>query len=793
MSVIRKTTWGRTLLAATLLMPLGMANTMAQDNDPLAPVPKVRDLLQRFVDANVVSYKADTVRLTERLEGTVCEVGANGLAGLALPEPTRLQLTAFSPVIPSDALRPGEHIDPRSVQVTYGHGGLVGTSIAADQETADLLGLPHGLPVRITASVFVIGEGECSKTTRRNTRNNSIETLIQKKRFSVPLQRRQVDITNLIGSRLNVDGGFSFDAQRNHVVPGSAGRFPFPAIGGRGARFDFVDCDGTGRQVFADDQEPITATYSGGSPERELNVIGLAGIQIGTAEERARRHLLTGPGSQNPPVSLTMQARIVTAEGEGLLRVQNMGAVQVDLRGGPVSLIHRNRSLTVAGTGQPGKAEIVATPVGSSAGSLVDRLEVTVNRARLRLPERRPFVDDDFVVELLIDGPLPADSGLTVHWTAEAGQQVYDRGKMDAPAGGQPLLLPVAKPAVDRVLSAIGTPVIIRVEIRRQGQALFRAEENVRFRPPPVVGLVLAGRREGGEGEFGTGSFDLFRVEGAKGITPLISLTFRDGSQKMFAPPAVPAFGVQQSQGGGLLFDLGRRQRSVIRARQQEDLAQAALRPILRSSAAATTDFSPMPDVPFLLGETSLFTLNDALLVIDNLGANGFVWRLLIDGDADMSRYLARYETNQGTFDEPFSKDGVSWVASRQFAADVATKHVAIVQGDGAEVARINQGLVQAITPRISLDIPEIYRQGVAHQVTASVSGIGDLSPFDLACRWDMDVGFGAMSFATTQLLPEGSGFATCVNSVEMDINEATLGRFPTVNVRLVRLPREEG
>ncbi|MDF1722559.1 MAG: hypothetical protein P1U65_17940 [Minwuia sp.] len=783
----------RLLLAAVLAIPLWTPVAMAQNDDLAAPVPKIRDLLQAFVDANVATYKADTARLTGKLEGTVCEIGAGGLEALALPEPTRLQLTAFSPVTPSDTLRPGEHIDPRSVRVTYGHGNRFPARIAADAATADLLGLPDGLPVRVTASVFVVGEGECQKTTRRNTRNNSIETLIQKKRFSVPLQRRQVDITNLIGNRLSVSGGYSFDAQRHHVVPGSAGRFPFPAIGGSGARFDFVDCDGTGRQVFVDDSEPITPTYSGGSPASELEVVGLIGMQIGTAQQRLRRHLLTGPGTRNQRTSLEVLARVQAGNGEGLLNLPNMDAVQVDLRGGPLALGFQRKSLRVSGTGLPGQAELVVAPAGSTAGSLKDTLELTVNRVALRLPDRRPFVDDDFVVEMLIDGPLPANSGMKVSWTAEAGQAVYDRGELDVPTGGQPLLLPVARPSTERVVRAIGTPVVINVVITRQGEVLFSTVETVRFRPPPVAGIALVGRREGAEGGFRQGPFDLFRVEGAKGIEAQVSLRFRDGTQRSFPTPGVPAFGIQQSQGGGLLMESDRRRGAVVRARQQEELPQAALRPILRSSAASTTDFSPPPDVPFLLGDVTVFTLNDALLVIDNLGANGFVWRLLIDGDADMSRYIARYETSQGSFDERFSKDGASWVASRQFAANVATRHVAIVQDDGAEVARIDQGRVQAITPRISLDIPEIYRQGVSHRVTASVSGIGDLSPFDLACSWDMAAGFGSLSFATTQLLPEGSGFASCVNSVEMDINEATLGRFPTVSVRLVRLPKEEG
>ncbi len=177
--------------------------------------------------------------------------------------------------------------------------------------------------------------------------------------------------------------------------------------------------------------------------------------------------------------------------------------------------------------------------------------------------------------------------------------------------------------------------------------------------------------------------------------------------------------------------------------------------------------------------------------MIDNLGANGFVWRLLVEGEADMNRYIARYATSDGDVDATFADDGDGWIASRQFSATTAIRHVAIVDAQGREVARINQSQVRAITPRVSLEVPEIYRQGVSHPVTASIAGISGLTPFDLACQWSLENGFGRIAFGSTRLTPIGDGFATCANAVEMDINEATLGQFPTLDVRLVRVPGE--
>lgn len=763
------------------------ASVQAQDRSDDQPL-RIRDLLQAFVDTNVASYKAETARLSERLAGTVCEVGAGGLEPLALPEPSVLELTAFIPPRKSDVLRGDEHIDANSVRVTYGHGSGVPQQIAVDQETADLMDMHHGIPVQVTASAFRVRDGECSLARTRTTSSGARETVIQKKRISVRTDSRQVDITDQLGGRLKVSGAFSFDRQRHHLTVGQAGAFNLPTITGKGARFDVVRCDGGDRRVLAGDDADLNIAYPTGSPERTVEALGLKAVLLGTDEQRAQRHLITGPGAQSDTLQLSLIANLIGNDREIFTRVRRPEAVEVALRRGPVGMVGTRETVTVSGTGEVGSAEIAASPAGSTAGSLVDVLELTLSRARISVPDRRPFADEPVVAELLIDGPLPAQSGMTVRWRALIGNREYAGGSLPAPAGGTAVPLPVIAPPMDQILRSQGINVTLEVGIRRGTDVLFEATESILFRPPPVVGVDLVGRRAGVSGDFVSGPHDLFRIEDSEGIEIRLDVRFRDGSRRSFAPAVATAFGIQQSQGGGLLMAEGRQSAAIVRPRLLEEQTSAALRPFLRSSAAASTNLSPVPGIPLVQGDATVFTLNDALLVIDNLGANGFVWRLLVEGEADMSRYIARYATSGGDIDATFDRDGDGWVASRQFSATTAIRHVAIVDAEGREVAHINQSQVRAITPRVSLEVPEIYRQGVSHPVTASIAGISGLTPFDLACQWSLEDGFGRIAFGSTRLTPIGDGFATCANAVEMDINEATLGQFPTVDVRLVRV-----
>ena len=770
-----------------LLLVTFAAGVQAQDRSDEQPL-RIRDLLQTFVDINVTAYKAETARLSERLAGTVCAVGAGGLEPLALPEPSVLELTAFIPPRRSDVLRGDEHIDVNSVRVIYGHGGDVPQQIAVDQETADLMDMHHGIPVQVTAVAFRVRDGECSLARTRTTSSGARETVIQKKRISVRTDSRQVDITDQLGGRLKVSGAFSFDRQRHHLTVGQAGAFNLPTITGKGARFDVVRCDGGDRQVLAGDDADLNVAYPSASPERTVEALGLKAVLLGTDDQRAQRHLITGPGAQRDSLQLSLIASLIGNEREILTPVGRPEAVEVALRRGPVAMVGTRQTITVSGTGDVGLAEIAAAPAGSTAGSLVDVLELTLSRARLSVPDRRPFADEPVVAELLIDGPLPAQSGMTVEWRALIGEREYAGGSLPAPAGGTALPLPVIAPPMDQILRSQGISVTLEVGIRRGTDVLFEAAESILFRPPPVVGVDLVGRRAGVSGDFVSGTHDLFRIEDSEGIEIRLDVRFRDGSRRSFAPAVATAFGIQQSQGGGLLMVEGRQSAAIVRPRLLEEQTSAALRPFLRSSAAASTNLSPVPGVPLVQGDATVFTLNDALLVIDNLGANGFVWRLLVEGEADMSRYIARYATSGGDIDATFARDGDGWVASRQFSATTAIRHVAIVDAEGGEAARINQSQVRAITPRVSLEVPEIYRQGVSHPVTASIAGISGLTPFDLACQWSLEDGFGRIAFGSTRLTPIGDGFATCANAVEMDINEATLGQFPTVDVRLVRV-----
>lgn len=773
-----------------LLLVTFAGSAQAQDGSDNQPL-RIRDLLQAFVDTNVASYKTETARLSERLAGTVCAIGAGGLEPLALPEPSVLELSAFIPPRKSDVLRGDEHLDVNSVRVTYGHGGGAPRQIAVDQEAADVMDMHHGIPVQVTAAAFRVREGECSFSRTRTTSNGARETIIQKKRVSVRADRRQVDITDQLGGRLRISGAFSFDRQRHHLTVGQAGEFNLPTITGKGARFDVVRCDGGDRQVLAGDDADLNIAYPTGSPERTVEALGLKAVLLGTDGQRAQRHLITGPGAQRDTLQLSLIANLIGNEREIFTRVGRPEAVEVALRRGPVAMAGTRQTVTVSGTGEAGSAEIAASPAGSAAGSLVDVLELTLSRARISLPDRRPFADEPLVAELLIDGPLPAQSGLTVEWRALIGERKYAGGRLAAPAGGTALPLPVTAPPMAEIVRAQGINVTLEVEIRRGADILFEAEENILFRPPPVVGVDLVGRRAGVSGDFVSGPHDLFRIEDSEGIEIRLDVRFRDGSRRSFAPAVAPAFGIQQSQGGGLLMAEGRQSAAIVRPRLLEEQASAALRPFLRSSAAGSTNLSPVPGTPLVQGGVSVFTLNDALLVIDNLGANGFVWRLLVEGEADMNRYIARYATSDGDVDATFADDGDGWIASRQFSATTAIRHVAIVDAQGREVARINQSQVRAITPRVSLEVPEIYRQGVSHPVTASIAGISGLTPFDLACQWSLESGFGRIAFGSTRLTPIGDGFATCANAVEMDINEATLGQFPTLDVRLVRVPGE--
>lgn len=781
----------RCLLAGLGFLPMLLAAPVLAQGQLAARIEegpqRIGDLLRTFVSNNVASYTAETDRMAERLAGTVCEIGTDGLPPLALPEPSVLDLSAFIPPRASDVLRSDEHIDAGSVLVTYGHDRQFLRQIAADQETAEITDLPHGLPVRVTAMAFRVRDGECTRSSTRTTSAGARETLRQKRRVSIRFGQRSVDITDRLGRGLNVGGGYTFDARRNHLVPGSAGAFPFPTVSGKGARFDTVVCDGGNGSVLVNDDEDLRVGYAQGSPAQQIEVLGLAGLQLGTAAQRSERHMITGPGALDDRLELDLIARLVGADREFLARVNRPEAVRIDLRRGPLGLVDGRQTIVLTGTGEAGAAEVAIAPAGSLAGSLVDVLEPTLSRARLVIPERRPFADDAFTAELLVQGPLPADSGLKVKWRARTGGRIYQQGDLDAQAGGTPLAIPVSAPPMADVIRSQGLAVTLEVEIRRGTDILFEAAEDVLFRPPPVVGVDLVGRREGVAGEFGPGPHDLFRIVGALGTEIRLDVRFRDGSSRSFAPASAPAFGIQQSQGGGLLMAKGLQSAAIVRPRLLEEQLSAALRPFLRASAAETTNLSPVPGTPIVQGEASVFTLNDALLVIDNLGANGFIWRLLIEGEAQMDRYLARYVTSDGDFDEIFGRDGTGWVASRQFGASTAIRHVAIVDGDGREIARINQNQLGAIAPRVSLEIPEIYRQGVSHPVTASISGISGLAPFDLACQWSLESGFGSIAFGSTRLTPIGDGFATCTNAVEMDVNEATLGQFPTLGVRLVR------
>ena len=774
---------GPMLLSAPPAMAQGQL-AVELEGEPL----RIRDLLQSFVDANVANYTAETERMSERLAGTVCAVGADGLPPLALPEPSNIDLAAFIPPRQSDVLAAGEHIDPSSVQVQFGHGRTPPRRIAADQETAEITNFPHGLPVRVTATAFRVRDGECSHSTTRTTSAGARETRIQKKRVSVRFGARTVDITDRLGGSLAVAGGFTFDRDRFHLTTSQTGTVAFPTISGKGAGFDRVVCDGGDRQVFSGDNEELRVRYNTASPDSRVAVFGLTKLQLGTPEERTGRHMITGPGAGADLVQLGLVSMLVSGEETFAVRVERPEAVEVALRRGPAAMTGTGHVVTVAGTGEAGTAEIAVSPAGSTVGSLVDVLELTFSRAALRIPTLRPFADEAFVAELAIDGPLPADSGMTVRWRARAGGRDYAGGDLDAPAGGAVLAIPVPAPPMEQVLRARGMDVNLLVEIRRGANRLFSAQENITFRPPPVLSVNLVGRRDGSSGALAEGPFDLFRVADARGVEIRLDVGFRDGSRRSFAPALAAAFGIQQSQGGGLLMADGTQGASVVRPRLLEQQPVAALRPVLRGSAAESTNFSPVPGTPLVQGEVAEFTLNDVLLVIDNLGANGFIWRLLVQGDADMSRYTARYVTSDGEFGEVFEKDGDGWVASRQFDARTGIRHVAITDAEGLEVARINQSQLGAITPRVSLEVPEIYRQGVAHPVTASISGLGGLAPFELVCQWSLQAGFGQLSAGSSRLTPVGNGFATCANSVSMDVNEATLGRFPRLDVRLVRL-----
>ncbi len=92
------------------------------------------------------------------------------------------------------------------------------------------------------------------------------------------------------------------------------------------------------------------------------------------------------------------------------------------------------------------------------------------------------------------------------------------------------------------------------------------------------------------------------------------------------------------------------------------------------------------------------------------------------------------------------------------------------------------------LRPRVSLEVPDVYRQKVRHALRATVSGVAaDVTP-KLACQWLLEPGFGVLESGSTRLTSIGPTHATCSNAVVMDENKRTLGRFPEVQVRVILL-----
>jgi len=779
----------RVLTAVVIALGLSALSQTASAQDQ-SEQDRLRGALAGFVQRNLTAFQQKTNDIVERLNRAGCSV-APGFAADGLPEPQTLVLSAIKPPPRADTIRADEHIDPNSVSVRFSGS----RQAALDQDTANVFDISNGVPVEIRARVFRI-EGDICELTRQVRRNDG--TIVERKerhRIDRVVNARQVNISSLVGSRIRFQGGnMSFDKASQRLEANGPGLIELPTLVGQGAKFENVPSCG---QRFVGDTQDFTARSSDrtnrGSIDRSgsaREAVGLVKLQVGQPGEVLEKDLVTGPGAFRNVFNSGLGA-IYVGEGnqERFTGIQADRAVVSTDQPGLFDL-QVGRTISARPSGPPGKITLVARPAGSTAGSLIGELDLTSSRLELVSDGVRPFIDDDPTVRVSANGPVPADSGLSAKWLVEGPGFDQTRGDDVLLEGPSETPLSVEMPSIEEVINRRGIRARFEVEVQSvRNRPIFRQDLEIFLRPPPLENLAVVGRRKGGDGDFVEGPFDLFRVEGAPGIEVAYRMRHRGGITREVPPQRVPAFGIKQAGSKGLKFS---RQRDFpeITADLTSAVEESAIQGFLRQSAAQNSAFAPLPGVDVLTSEDMFFTMNDVLLVIENLGRNGFVWRVLVDGGADMSRYQAQYVDSSGGFvTRNFARDGNSFVAENAFGPNDVVQHVSIVDQDGVEAARISQRSQEAVVPRVSLDVPGVYKQGVDHPLTATISILGEINPLDLACVWKLEAGFGNLAFGSSFLQPIGQGFASCANSVKMDVNEATLGKFPEVEVRLIRIP----
>lgn len=777
------------ILCALCALLLGAPPALAQ---PAGDTPSAGDLIRRFVEQNRKAHAARTEAMRQELAGAGCPLPAVPTAD-GLPEPPAIRLSVSRPQ-EFATLAPGEHFDPDTVRVVFG-----GPRFAMDATTASLLNLSDGLPVRITATAFRLQDAIC--VDRRQERNaGRVVNRDVEVRVSRKVGLRTADITGLLGSVLDFTGGdgLTLDRARKRLSAGKAGRLTAPVLVGDGARFQDFSCNGVLEQRFVGDTRTVDPFYEvRGDRMDALEAVGLAGLSLADASDPGRQHMIVGPGATVPVFRPQLRATIIDAQGERTVATGRLLPSPVELRmerSGPFLVSLQGEQVEVRPLGTPGEAVLNIRPAGTTEGARTETLAVTASRARIEVTPARGFADEPFVAGVTVDGPLPAGSGHVVRWRFVIAGQPEQGGEVALGAGGTTTAIPIAAPPVEEVLRRAGMPGKLHVSIvSAGGSELFRDDRRVDFLPPPVTDLRLLARRRDSGAAFVDGRVDLFRGGRAKGAEIMLDFGLRGGVRRFAQPGAAPAFGLQPTRGGGLRFEQGRQQ-AFVDAMPGVQLDTARLRAFLRPGTAATEPFGLADGVAELLSAPLEFTLNDTLLLVEELGRHGAVWRLLVDGPGDMTAYRARFDSIGGP-GEPvaFRRDGAtSWVAEHRILDERAVIRFAlIVDAAGNEVARLDRFAAETLVPRVSLDVPEIYRQGVRHRVSATISGIEVFPVGDLGCRWDLQPGFGAVAAGSSPLRPIGSGFATCETFVTMDVNPGTLGRFPELAVRLFRIGGE--
>ncbi|MEC9344998.1 MAG: hypothetical protein VYB54_02155 [Pseudomonadota bacterium] len=782
----------RWLIIAAMVLGAGPALAQQAQQGAAQATPTAAEQIRAFVERNRKAHAQRTEEIRRELDAADCPL-PTGLAADGLPEPPVIRLTLTRPQ-EFAGLAPGEHFDPDSVRVEFG-----GPRFAMDATTASLLNLPDGLPVRITATAFRVQDAICVDRRRETGGGRSVTRDVEV-RISRKTGMRTADITGLLGTVLDFTGvdGITLDRDRKRLSAGQPGKVTLPRLVGDGARFQPVDCNGVPQQRFVGDTRTVNPNYvvRGGRADA-VEAVGLVGLKFGDTADPGRQHMIVGPGATVPVYLASLRATIIDALGQRDVDTGPLVPSPVEIRmerSGPFGVTLNRGQVEVRPLGVPGEALFSLRPAGSTEGARTVSHSVTASRARIVLSPRRGFVDEPFVAGLAIEGPMPAGSGHRVAWRLEVVGQPVQSGEVPLGAGGSVTNLPLAPPPAAEVIRRAG--MVGRLSVRilsAEGNELYGAVDQVQFVAPPVTGLDVLARPAGGSGEFTAGTVDLFRAERSRGVELMLRLALRGGLERFAQPGAVPAVGLQPTRGGGLRF-VQQTQRALVDAMPGAAVGQAKLRAFLRPGTAETEPFGLAPGAPELFSSPLEFTLNDTLLLVEELGRHGAVWRLLVDGPADMTAYRARFDSIGGP-GEPvaFRRDGAtSWVAEHRILDERAVIRFAlIVDAAGNEVARLDRFSAETLVPRVSLDVPEIYRQGVRHRITATISGIEAFPVADLGCRWELQPGFGAVAAGSSPLRPIGSGFASCETFVTMDVNPETLGRFPELNVRLFRIGGE--